>query len=360
MLNKAVYDEIKKDMLMGGAEEKMIRYPDLVRELEKAGISDEEMKDAMNEVIEVLNDQKVFVIYSDDVEEVDKASEEVEILSDEDILKGVSLEDSIRIYLKQIGCIDLLTKEQEVALAKRIEEGNEAAKNQMVEANLRLVVSVAKRYTGRGLSFLDLVQEGNMGLMKATDKFDYRKGYKFSTYSTWWIRQAITRGIADHSRIIRVPVHMTETINKVSKTNKELTQRLGREATAEEISEKMNIPESKVIECMRVSRDPVSLDTTIGEDEDSCLGDFIPDEASLSPVEEAFHNILSEDMKKAISELEPRYRKVIELRFGLDEEGKIHTLEEIGAIMGVTRERIRQIEAKGLRLLAPKLSSYRP
>ena len=326
MMSKTVYDEIRKDMLEMGDEDVMIKYPDLIRELTDAGIDEGE----------------------------------VEILSDDDILKGVDLEDSIRIYLKQIGCYRLLTKKEEIKLAKRIEAGDELARKQMTEANLRLVVSIAKKYTNYSkMEFLDLVEEGNLGLMKAVDKFDYHKGNKFSTYATWWIRQAITRGIADHSRTIRVPVHMSETINKVSKTRKELAQVLGREARVAEISEKLNIPESKVIECMRVSKDVASLDESIGKEKDNCLIDIIPDESGVTLEERVFQSLLSEDLQEALSILEPRDRKVIELRFGVGEKKECLTLEEIGDIMGVTRERIRQIEVKALSALGPKLTSYR-
>ncbi|MBR0382485.1 MAG: RNA polymerase sigma factor RpoD [Eubacterium sp.] len=276
--------------------------------------------------------------------------EEVKIIDDTDILEGVSLEDPVRMYLKEIGNIPLLTVEEEVFLAQRIEKGDEQARQQLIEANLRLVVSIAKKYVGRGMSFLDLIQEGNMGLMKAVEKFDYKKGNKFSTYSTWWIRQAITRGIADTAKTIRVPVHMVETINKTLRTSRMLLQELGREPTNEEIAEKMNMPVAKIDEILKTSRDPVSLDSPIGEEEDSQLGDFIKDENTPSPMERAASEILKEELESAMDSLTERERKVIRLRFGLD-DGKTRTLEEVGKEFDVTRERIRQIEAKALRKL---------
>ena len=281
---------------------------------------------------------------------MDDDAEEVELIDDTDILEGVSLEDPVRMYLKEIGNIPLLTAEEEVFLAQRIEKGDEQARKQLNEANLRLVVSIAKKYVGRGMSFLDLIQEGNMGLMKAVEKFDYKKGNKFSTYSTWWIRQAITRGIADTAKTIRVPVHMVETINKTLRTSRMLLQELGREPTNEEIAKKMNMPVAKIDEILKTSRDPVSLDTPIGEEEDSQLGDFIEDESLLSPVDSASFSMLKEELEVAMASLTERERNVIKLRFGLD-DGKTRTLEEVGKEFNVTRERIRQIEAKALRKL---------
>ena len=258
---------------------------------------------------------------------IDDDAEEVEIIDDADILEGVSLEDPVRMYLKEIGNIPLLTAEEEVFLAQRIEKGDEQARKQLIEANLRLVVSIAKKYVGRGMSFLDLIQEGNMGLMKAVEKFDYKKGNKFSTYSTWWIRQAITRGIADTAKTIRVPVHMVETINKTLRTSRMLLQELGREPTNEEIAKKMNMPVAKIDEILKTSRDPVSLDTPIGEEEDSQLGDFIEDESLLSPVDSASFSMLKEELEEAMASLTERERNVIKLRFGLD-DGKTRTLED--------------------------------
>ena len=277
-------------------------------------------------------------------------TEEVELIDDVDVLEGVSTEDPVRMYLKEIGNVPLLTTEQEVALARRVEEGDEEAKKALTEANLRLVVSIAKKYVGRGMPFLDLIQEGNMGLMKAVDKFDYTKGYKFSTYATWWIRQAITRGIADTGRTIRVPVHMVETINKTLRMTRTLLQELGREPTPEEVAEKLNVPVSRVREVLKISRDPVSLDTPIGEEDDSHLGDFIEDDSALSPADSAAFSMLKEALGAALESLTDRERQVVRLRFGL-EDGRARTLEEVGKEFNVTRERIRQIEAKALRKL---------
>ena len=277
-------------------------------------------------------------------------TEEIGLISDVDILEGVSTEDPVRMYLKEIGNVPLLSGEEEVELAKRVEQGDEEAKKKLTEANLRLVVSIAKKYVGRGMPFLDLIQEGNMGLMKAVDKFDYTKGYKFSTYATWWIRQAITRGIADTGRTIRVPVHMVETINKTLRMTRTLLQELGREPTPEEVAARLNVPVARVREVLKISRDPVSLDTPIGEEDDSHLGDFIEDDTALSPSDSAAFSMLREELKSALESLTDRERQVIELRFGLL-DGRARTLEEVGKEFNVTRERIRQIEAKALRKL---------
>ena len=277
-------------------------------------------------------------------------NEEIGLISDVDILEGVSTEDPVRMYLKEIGNVPLLSGEEEVELAKRVEQGDEEAKKKLTEANLRLVVSIAKKYVGRGMPFLDLIQEGNMGLMKAVDKFDYTKGYKFSTYATWWIRQAITRGIADTGRTIRVPVHMVETINKTLRMTRTLLQELGREPTPEEVAARLNVPVARVREVLKISRDPVSLDTPIGEEDDSHLGDFIEDDTALSPSDSAAFSMLREELKSALESLTDRERQVIELRFGLL-YGRARTLEEVGKEFNVTRERIRQIEAKALRKL---------
>nr|WP_296834539.1 RNA polymerase sigma factor RpoD [uncultured Marvinbryantia sp.] len=276
--------------------------------------------------------------------------EEVEIIDDADVLEGVSTEDPVRMYLKEIGNVPLLTTEEEIELAKRVEEGDEEAKKRLIEANLRLVVSIAKKYVGRGMPFLDLIQEGNMGLMKAVDKFDYAKGFKFSTYATWWIRQAITRGIADTGRTIRVPVHMVETINKTLRMTRTLLQELGREPTPEEVADRLNVPVSRVREVLKISRDPVSLDTPIGEEDDSHLGDFIEDDSALSPSDSAAFSMLREELGTALESLTDRERQVVQLRFGLI-DGRARTLEEGGKEFNVTRERIRQIEAKALRKL---------
>ncbi len=276
--------------------------------------------------------------------------EEIDLISDVDVLEGVSTEDPVRMYLKEIGNVPLLSGDEEVELAKKVEAGDEEAKKKLTEANLRLVVSIAKKYVGRGMPFLDLIQEGNMGLMKAVDKFDYQKGYKFSTYATWWIRQAITRGIADTGRTIRVPVHMVETINKTLRMTRTLLQELGREPTPEEVAERLSVPVSRVREVLKISRDPVSLDTPIGEEDDSHLGDFIEDDSALSPADSAAFSMLREELSTALESLTERERQVVRLRFGL-EDGRARTLEEVGKEFNVTRERIRQIEAKALRKL---------
>lgn len=295
------------------------------------------------------NDAEELLIDNDD-DMLLRDEEEVELIDDADVLEGVSTEDPVRMYLKEIGNVPLLTTEQEVALARRVEEGDEEAKKALTEANLRLVVSIAKKYMGRGMPFLDLIQEGNMGLMKAVDKFDYTKGYKFSTYATWWIRQAITRGIADTGRTIRVPVHMVETINKTLRMTRTLLQELGREPTPEEVADRLNVPVSRVREVLKISRDPVSLDTPIGEEDDSHLGDFIEDDSILSPADSAAFSMLREELSAALESLTDRERQVVRLRFGL-EDGRARTLEEVGKEFNVTRERIRQIEAKALRKL---------
>ena len=264
--------------------------------------------------------------------------------------EGIAIDDPVRMYLKEIGKVPLLTADQEIELAKRLEEGDEAAKQQLAEANLRLVVSIAKRYVGRGMLFLDLIQEGNLGLIKAVEKFDYRKGFKFSTYATWWIRQAITRAIADQARTIRIPVHMVETINKLIRVSRQLLQEYGREPTPEEIAREMNISEAKVREIIKIAQEPVSLETPIGEEEDSHLGDFIPDEDAPAPAEAASFALMKEQLMEVLDTLTPREEKVLRLRFGLD-DGHQRTLEEVGKEFNVTRERIRQIEAKALRKL---------
>ena len=268
----------------------------------------------------------------------------------EDTAEESSTTDPVRMYLKEIGKIPLLTAEEELELAKQISEGDEEAKKRMVEANLRLVVSVAKHYLGRGMQLLDLIQEGNMGLLKAVEKFDYTKGYKFSTYATWWIRQSITRAVADQARTIRIPVHMVETINRVSRTSRSLVQELGREPTLSEISQQLGISEEKIAEVMKIAQDPVSLETPVGEEDDSHLGDFIPDSDVAEPAESASYNMLRQQLNEVMQTLSPRECKVLRLRFGL-EDGRAHTLEEVGREFDVTRERVRQIEAKALRKL---------
>lgn len=286
-----------------------------------------------------------------DVADTD-ASEDVDEAEDYDLSvpEGVGLDDPVRMYLKEIGRVPLLTAEEEVELAKGIEAGSEEAKRQLAEANLRLVVSIAKRYVGRGMHFLDLIQEGNLGLIKAVEKFDYRKGFKFSTYATWWIRQAITRSIADQARTIRIPVHMVETINKLTRVSRQLLQELGRAPIPEEIAEEMDLPVERVREIMKIAQEPVSLETPIGEEEDSHLGDFIEDQEATAPAEAAAFTMLQEQLGQVLESLTPREQQVLRLRFGLD-DGRGRTLEEVGQVFGVTRERIRQIEAKALRKL---------
>ena len=319
-------------------EEKM----DLILEyLEKNNI-DVLQDDNVDDTTDLLLDTDDEVILSEE--------DEVEIIDDADVLEGVSTEDPVRMYLKEIGNVPLLSTEEEVALAQRVEAGDESAKKQLIEANLRLVVSIAKKYVGRGMPFQDLIQEGNMGLMKAVDKFDYSKGFKFSTYATWWIRQAITRGIADTGRTIRVPVHMVETINKTLRMTRTLLQELGREPTPEEVAERLGVPVARVREVLKISRDPVSLDTPIGEEDDSHLGDFIEDDSALSPADSAAFSMLREELSTALESLTDRERQVVQLRFGLI-DGRARTLEEVGKEFNVTRERIRQIEAKALRKL---------
>ena len=276
--------------------------------------------------------------------------------------EGISIDDPVRMYLKEIGRVPLLTAEEEIEIAQRMEQGDEEAKKKLAEANLRLVVSIAKRYVGRGMLFLDLIQEGNLGLIKAVEKFDYRKGYKFSTYATWWIRQAITRAIADQARTIRIPVHMVETINKLIRVSRQLLQEYGREPTPDEIAKAMGISESKVREIIKIAQEPVSLETPIGEEEDSHLGDFLEDETALAPAEAASHALMKEQLWDVLETLTPREEKVLRLRFGLD-DGHQRTLEEVGTEFQVTRERIRQIEAKALRKLrhpsrSKKLKDY--
>ena len=305
----------------------------------------------------------------DDMEDIEPDAEDLEEVEDIDVndidvdnLEGVSIDDPVRMYLREIGKIPLLTYDQELDLAKKVLAGDEAAKQKLAESNLRLVVSIAKKYVGRGMLFLDLIQEGNMGLIKAVEKFDYTKGYKFSTYATWWIRQAITRAIADQARTIRIPVHMVETINRLIRTSRQLLQQNGREPTPEEIAKEMDVSVERVLEIQKIAQDPVSLETPIGEEDDSHLGDFIQDEDSPSPQDAASYTMLREQLDEVMSTLTPREAKVLRLRFGLD-DGKARTLEEVGKEFQVTRERIRQIEAKALRKLrhpsrSKKLKEY--
>ena len=311
--------------------------------------------DQIDKLYEDLENNGIEVNYLDSPDFADIESEIEQYESAEDMEKmliqeGLAIDDPVRMYLKEIGKVPLLDNDQEQVLAEKMANGDEEAKKQLVEANLRLVVSIAKRYVGKGMFFLDLIQEGNLGLMKAVDKFDYHKGYKFSTYATWWIRQAITRAIADQARTIRIPVHMVETIHKVSRYSRQLLQEYGREASAEEIAEKMGTSPDKVREIMKIAQDPVSLETPIGEEEDSHLGDFIPDDDSPAPAEAASYALLREQLNEVLHTLTPREEHVLKLRFGLD-DGRTRTLEEVGKEFNITRERIHQIEAKALRKL---------
>ena len=346
------FDERKEDLLALGKKEGFITFEQLADALKGLDID----SDALDELYNLFIENGITVVSGEEssnveVSDPDNAKEEeVELLTDEDLTKDININDPVRMYLKEIGRISLLSPEEEADLSIRVANGDEEAKNILAESNLRLVVSIAKRYVGRGLLFLDLIQEGNIGLMKAVEKFDYDKGYKFSTYATWWIRQAITRALADQARTIRVPVHMVETINKMARIQRQLTLELNREPTDEELAKKMGISPDKVREVMKISQDPVSLETPIGEEEDSHLGDFVPDERSLSPEEYTTNEILKEEIKSVLSTLQPREQQVLELRFGLI-DGTSYTLEEVGKRFNVTRERIRQIEAKALRKL---------
>ena len=337
-------------ILKTAKEKGKITYGELAAELGEANPEEiDKVFDAFEELgVNVLKDDDDLL--EPDIEDL----EEVEDIKIEDLdvtnMDGVSVDDPVRMYLKEIGRIPLLSFDEELELAKRVLENDEEAKQKLAESNLRLVVSIAKKYVGRGMLFLDLIQEGNMGLIKAVEKFDYKKGYKFSTYATWWIRQAITRAIADQARTIRIPVHMVETINKLIRTSRHLLQLLGREPTPEEIAEEMEIPVEKVMEIQKIAQDPVSLETPIGEEDDSHLGDFIQDDESPAPHDSAAYTLLKEQLEDVMSTLTPREAKVLKLRFGL-EDGKARTLEEVGREFQVTRERIRQIEAKALRKL---------
>ncbi len=304
-----------------------------------------------DKILDTLSELNIDIIKEAGIVDADpNANSNVDEDLDISVPEGISIDDPVRMYLKEIGKVPLLTAEEEIELAKRMEEGDEDAKHRLSEANLRLVVSIAKRYVGRGMLFLDLIQEGNLGLIKAVDKFDYRKGYKFSTYATWWIRQAITRAIADQARTIRIPVHMVETINKLIRVSRQLLQEYGREPLPEEIAEEMGISEEKVREIIKIAQEPVSLETPIGEEEDSHLGDFLPDDEAPAPADAAAFTLLKEQLMSVLSTLTPREEMVLKLRFGL-EDGRQRTLEEVGKEFKVTRERIRQIEAKALRKL---------
>ena len=349
------FKEREEELIKEGEAKGYITYEMLAEKLKGLEIDN----DLLDELYNKLLEHNITVISGDDVSSnggnVEKVLEEVKdeenlILNDEEITKDVNINDPVRMYLKEIGRIQLLTPDEELALSERINNNDEDAKRILAESNLRLVVSIAKRYVGRGLLFLDLIQEGNIGLMKAVDKFDSNRGYKFSTYATWWIRQAITRALADQARTIRVPVHMVETINKMVRVQRQLTLELNREPSEEEIAKKMNVSVDKVREVIKISQDPVSLETPIGEEDDSHLGDFIKDESSLSPEEYTENEILKEEIDDVLQSLQQREQEVLRLRFGL-KDGTCHTLEEVGKKFNVTRERIRQIEAKALRKL---------
>ncbi len=338
------FDERKEELVRLGKETGKITYEQLAASLKGLELD----ADALDDLYNVLNENNITIVSEDDTDDV--SGGDSALLSDDILTKDLNINDPVRMYLKEIGQIKLLNMDEEAALADRIAAGDEEAKTILAEANLRLVVSIAKRYVGRGMLFLDLIQEGNIGLMKSVEKFDVTKGYKFSTYATWWIRQAITRAIADQARTIRVPVHMVETINKLARIQRQLTLELNREPSEEELAAKMGISVDKIREIYKISQEPVSLETPIGEEDDSHLGDFVPDERNMSPEEYATNEILKDEIAEVLLTLTEREEKVIRLRFGL-EDGKSRTLEEVGQMFGVTRERIRQIEAKALRKL---------
>jgi RNA polymerase primary sigma factor len=357
--------ETVKELANKGKVKGNLTYSEIEDGLSELDIDKDQIEDIYDSLasmgIEVVGDKdsiddENFVEEDDQAEEVDVEAEDLSLP------KGINIDDPVRMYLKEIGKVPLLTGDEEIELAKRMEEGDEEAKKKLCEANLRLVVSIAKRYVGRGMLFLDLIQEGNLGLIKAVEKFDWRKGYKFSTYATWWIRQAITRAIADQARTIRIPVHMVETINKLIRVSRQLLQDLGRDPKPEEIASEMDMSVEKVREILKIAQEPVSLETPIGEEEDSHLGDFIPDNDAPAPADAAAFSMLKEQLMEVLETLTPREQKVLKLRFGL-EDGRARTLEEVGKQFDVTRERIRQIEAKALRKLkhpsrSKKLKDY--
>lgn len=358
-----IKDEFEKEQMAAvrkliedGKKKGILTYKEIADTLETMDLAVEQIDEIYQRLedmgIDIVGDKEEDILLDTDDEEVDDVDDEEEEIGKEDLSvpRGIAVDDPVRMYLKEIGRIPLLTAEEEVELAKRMEAGEELAKRKLAEANLRLVVSIAKRYVGRGMLFLDLIQEGNLGLMKAVEKFDYQKGFKFSTYATWWIRQSITRAIADQARTIRIPVHMVETINKLVRIQRQLVQELGRDPLPDEIAEEMDLDVERVREIMKIAQEPVSLETPIGEEEDSHLGDFIEDESALAPAEAATFVMLREQLIEVLDTLAPREQKVLRLRFGLD-DGRARTLEEVGKEFDVTRERIRQIEAKALRKL---------
>lgn len=351
---QAKFEERLKELLNAAKKKKNVLEYQEISDFFTDMTLEEEQFDRILETLEQNNVDVLRITEEDDVDDEEiilTEEDEVDVENiDLSVPDGISIEDPVRMYLKEIGKVPLLSAEEEIELAKKMEMGDEDAKKRLAEANLRLVVSIAKRYVGRGMLFLDLIQEGNLGLIKAVEKFDYRKGYKFSTYATWWIRQAITRAIADQARTIRIPVHMVETINKLIRVSRQLLQELGREPQPEEIAEEMNMPVERVREILKISQEPVSLETPIGEEEDSHLGDFIQDDNVPVPAEAAAFTLLKEQLVEVLGTLTEREQKVLRLRFGLD-DGRARTLEEVGKEFNVTRERIRQIEAKALRKL---------
>ena len=363
--NNPAFTKALRDLIREYKPQKQVNYKVLTDKLVTPFKLD---TDQMDQLIGSIEDRGISVVDENgepsahSLKAATKEAEKAENDKDVSAPSGVKINDPVRMYLKEIGRVNLLTADEEVALALKIEEGDQEAKQRLAEANLRLVVSIAKRYVGRGMSFLDLIQEGNMGLMKAVEKFDYRKGFKFSTYATWWIRQAITRAIADQARTIRIPVHMVETINKLIRIQRQMLQDLGREPMPEEIGAEMDMPTEKVREILKIAQEPVSLETPIGEEDDSHLGDFIEDQDATSPAEHAAYELLKEQLESVLDTLTDREENVLRLRFGLD-DGRTRTLEEVGKVFGVTRERIRQIEAKALRKLrhpsrSKKLKDY--